>query len=452
MKTGTIFAPATAIGRAGIAVIRVSGDRAGRVFEALCVDGSAASPSAHPSARRANRRSIRNPITGEALDEALVIWFPAPNSFTGEDVVELHLHGGRSVVDGVLDVLGGLDGYRLAEPGEFTRRAFENGKMDLTEAEGLADLIDAETSAQRRQALRQMGGALGEIYEDWRNRLIKVLAYFEASIDFSEEDIPDDLMEQTHRDSLNLLAEVEKHLLDSGRGERLRDGIHIAILGAPNAGKSSLLNILVRREAAIVSETAGTTRDIIEVRLDLDGYPVVIADTAGIRESEDAIEQEGVRRALGRAEDVDLKIVLLEGEGQEAAVGGLVDENSLLLVNKIDLYPLDVPVTINDVDAFGISAKTGEGIDGFLNSLGEMVQARFAMTESVVLTRARHREALNDCIVALKRAWASGPPWREPELIAEDLRLAVRALGSITGRVDVEDLLDKIFSDFCIGK
>ena len=444
MKTGTIFAPATAVGRAGIAVIRVSGEAAARALVALC--------GKMPVARQVTRVSLTDPASGEGLDEGLAIWFPGPNSFTGEDVVELHLHGGRSVVEGVMGALGDREGCRLAEPGEFTRRAFENGKMDLTEAEGLADLIDAETAAQRRQALRQMGGALGELYEGWRNRLIQILAYFEASIDFSEEDIPDDLIEQTHRDSLVLLADVKKHLADGRRGERLREGVHIAILGAPNAGKSSLLNVLARREAAIVSETAGTTRDVIEVQLDLEGYPVVIADTAGIRETHDALEQEGVRRALDRAAGADLKVVLLDGERPDAEIVGLVDEGALPVLNKIDLRPMSAGLSVNGIGVMGVSAKSGEGIERLLTRLGAEVRARFAVTSTALLTRARHREALEACVEALMRAWPGGGLSREPELIAEDLRLAGQALGRITGRVGVEDLLDKIFSDFCIGK
>jgi len=444
MKTGTIFAPATAVGRAGIAVIRISGDSAA---QCLIILGGGVGV-----ARQATRVFLVDPESGEALDEGLAIWFPGPGSFTGEDVVELHVHGGRSVVDGVLGALGALEGCRLAEPGEFTRRAYENGKMDLTEAEGLADLIDAETVAQRRQALRQMGGALGETCEDWRNRLIRTLSYFEASIDFSEEDIPDDLVEQTHRDSLILLAEIERHLDDGRRGERLRDGIHIAILGAPNAGKSSLLNVLAQRDAAIVSEVAGTTRDVIEAHLDLDGYPVVIADTAGIREARDAIEQEGVRRALARAEEADLKIVLLDGGCPDSRIEELIDGGTLPLLNKIDLMPITRGLSINGIEVLGVSAKTGAGIEEFLARLASEIQKRFAVRETAILTRARHREALQDCAVGLIRAWPDSGPPRQPELIAEDLRRACQALGRITGRVDVEDLLDRIFSDFCIGK
>lgn len=444
MKTGTIFAPATAVGRAGISVIRISGEDTKGIFGPMC--------GPLPKARYATRSIIKNPTTNEAIDDGLVVWFPGPNSFTGEDVAELHLHGGRSVVSGVLECLGKMDGFRSAEPGEFTRRAFENGKMDLTEAEGLADLIDAETTAQRKQALRQMGGALGGLYDGWRHRLIQILAYFEASIDFSEEDIPDDLVQQTQRDSLILLDEISRHLADGRRGERLRDGIHIAILGAPNAGKSSLLNILARREAAIVSETAGTTRDIIEVQLDLAGYPVVLADTAGIRESADDIEQEGVRRALDRAAQVDLKIVLLAHDDPDREISALIDENTLLLRNKTDLAPTTAGLTINGQRAHGISAKTGDGIDAFLMQLGNAVDERYCLPETAVLTRARHREALIECVSAIKQAWPDDGRAREPELVAEDLRLACRALGHITGRVDVEDLLDKIFADFCIGK
>ena len=444
MKTGTIFAPATATGRAGIAVIRVSGENAGCIFMGVCPK--------RPPARVATCTSINDPDRCERIDDGLVIWFPGPNSFTGEDVVELHLHGGRSVVSAVLDVLASIDGYRLAEPGEFTRRAFENGKMDLTEAEGLADLIDAETEAQRRQALRQMEGALGTIYEDWRRRLIGIHAYFEASIDFSEEDIPDDLVAQTHRDSLILLKEIEAHLSDGRRGERLRDGVHIAIIGAPNTGKSSLLNILARREVAIVSNVAGTTRDILEVHLDLAGYPVVLADTAGIRSSDDAIEQEGVQRALNRASEVDLRILMVDDNIADSSIEQLVDGATIVLRNKIDISPLVSGDRVGGKQPLGISAATGEGIDMFLGILGAEVEARFSIPETAVLTRARHRQSLEDCCTALRRAWPSADCDRGPELVAEDLRLASRALGRITGRVDVDDLLDKIFSDFCIGK
>jgi tRNA modification GTPase len=444
MKTGTIFALASAAGRSGIAVIRVSGDNAADIFGTMC--------EIEPRPRYATRSVILNPKTNEKLDDGLVIWFPGPNSFTGENVIELHLHGGRSVMSGVLDCLGAMNGFRIAEPGEFTRRAFENGKMDLTEAEGLIDLIDAETAAQRKQALRQMSGALGELYEGWRHRLIQVLAYFEASIDFSEEDIPEDLVEQTHRESLILLQEIDNHLADGRKGERLRDGIHIAILGAPNAGKSSLLNVLAQRDAAIVSETAGTTRDIIEVQLDLGGYPVVLADTAGIRESDDSIEREGVRRALNRAAEVDLKIVLLVDDDENPTVSGLIDEDTILLRNKIDNVPMASDLSVKGQKAIGVSAKTGEGVDSFLVRVGKEVDKRFSVPESAVLTRARHREALIECRSAIQDAWPENQHIREPELVAEDLRLACRSLGHITGRVDVEDLLDKIFADFCIGK
>jgi len=444
MKTGTIYALATAGGRAGIAVIRVSGDQAERALIELC--------GGVPRPRLATRVLVRDPSTEEPLDEGLAIWFPQPASFTGENVVELHLHGGKAVVSGVLAALGKQPEYRLADPGEFTRRAFENGKMDLTEVEGLADLIDAETAAQRRQALRQMGGALGDIYDGWRTRLIGILAYFEASIDFSEEDIPDNLVEQTQRESLVLLSEVVSHLADGQRGERLRDGVHVAILGAPNAGKSSLLNLLAKRDAAIVSETAGTTRDIIEIQLDLAGYPVVLADTAGIRRARDGVEKEGVRRALGRAATVDLKIIVLETDEIDSEILDLVDADTLLLRNKIDCSPVVGGLTVNGIDAIGVSVKTGEGMGMFLQALAEAVRSRFGLTEAALLTRARHRQALEGCVGALRRAWPQSGAVGSPELVAEDLRLACRMLGRITGRVDVEDLLDKIFSDFCIGK
>jgi len=425
-------------------VIRISGDRAIQVLRTL--------GGPPPVPRRASRATLRDPETGEVLDEALVICFPGPSSFTGEDVVELHVHGGRSVLSDLVAVLGKQEGCRLAEAGEFTRRAFEHGKMDLTEVEGLADLIDAETAAQRRQALRQMDGALSDIYERWRQTLLQILSYFEASIDFSEEDIPQDLIEQTHRESLVLKDEIERHLADGRRGERVREGVRVAILGAPNVGKSSLLNALVRRDVAIVSEMEGTTRDIIEVQLDLGGYPVLIADTAGVRETTDSVERQGVSRALQRAREADIRLVLLDQRGLSAAITGLVDSHSILIANKADIWKDRPDVKIAGLTALGISAKSGEGIDVLLDVLEKAVQDRFPISGGASLTRARHRAALVECNVALDSAWSTDGGARGPELIAEDLRLACRALGRITGRVDVEDLLGKIFSDFCIGK
>jgi tRNA modification GTPase len=450
----TIFALATAPGRSGVAVFRVSGPAARQSLTALC------KPNDIPKPREASLRKIHNPATGELIDHALVLFFEAPHSFTGEDVVEFHTHGGRAIAHALTDILQKLPGYRLAEPGEFTRRAFENGKMDLTEAEAIADLVDAETEAQRRQALRQMEGALGQLYEDWRARLIKALAYLEASIDFSDEDLPKDVAEKQLNDLRILASDIARHLDDRHRGERLRDGFSIAILGPPNAGKSSLLNALAKREAAIVSSTAGTTRDVIEVHLDLGGYPVTVADTAGLRECADAIESEGIRRALKRAEQADLKLLVFDGEQGsmlDAATLKLADDNAIIVVNKKDLLSGQWSVvseekpsslTTDHWPPTLISAQNGEGIPQLLDRLIHEIDLRFGGTSQPPLTRARHRAALEECAGHLQRALSA----EQSELRAEDVRLSMRALGRITGRVDVEDLLDIIFRDFCIGK
>ncbi|MDR3498365.1 MAG: tRNA uridine-5-carboxymethylaminomethyl(34) synthesis GTPase MnmE, partial [Parvibaculum sp.] len=399
-------------------------------------------------ARGMSLRRFADPADGSPLDRGLLLWFPNPSSFTGEDVAEFHVHGGRAVVAGLLAGLAKVEGLRVAEAGEFTRRAFENGKLDLTEAEGLADLIDAETSAQRKQALRQMEGALGRLYEDWRGRLIRLLAYAEADIDFAEEDAGAD--EALHRLSPEIEAlanEIRAHLDDGRRGERLRDGVEVAIVGPPNVGKSSLLNRIAGREAAIVSEEAGTTRDVLEVRLDLGGVPVTLADTAGLREATGKIEKEGIRRALARAESADLRLVMVAATGEGGTVGdfALAREGDLRIVNKGDLGS-------GPGGALTVSALTGEGVEAVVAALTEKVVALFGAAEHPVISRARHREGLNACEDGLQRALEGLRSGRQGELVAEDLRLSARALGRITGRVDVEDLLDVVFRDFCIGK
>ena len=441
----TIFAPASAAGKAGVSVFRISGKEAQRVIVDLC------NPCELPAPRLASLRDIKHPKSGEVIDRALVLFFPAPHSFTGEDVVEFHTHGGRAITNAVIDVLGSLPRFRLAEAGEFTRRAFENGKMDLTEAEAIADLIHAETEAQRKQALRQLDGALGRIYEDWRARLSRSLAYMEAAIDFADEELPPDMLEKQSAVLQALRGEIAAHLNDNHRGERLREGFSIAILGAPNAGKSSLLNALARREAAIVSPTAGTTRDIIEVHLDIGGYAVTLADTAGLRESDNAIENEGIRRAHTRAEQADLKVLVFDGTTRpDAETMALIDEDAVVVINKIDGIQnseyklLDNPL----IPRIFLSALSGEGIDALLQKLAQEIEHRFVTQGTPPLTRARHRAALEECVEHIDRALQAPMP----DLRAEDVRLAMRSLGRITGRVDVEDLLDIIFRDFCIGK
>lgn len=443
MSADTIFALASGAGRAGVAVIRISGPGAGPALTGL-------TGRALPVARRAARAVLRD-AAGEALDDALVLWFPGPTSFTGEHVAELHLHGGPAVIAAVLETLSRVPGLRPADAGEFTRRAFENGKMDLTAAEALADLVAAETRAQVRQALRQLQGDLGRLYEAWRGRLVDILARLEATIDFSDEDLPAGLEEEAAAAIGALGAEVAAHLSDGRRGERLRAGLYLAIVGPPNAGKSSLLNRLARRDAAIVSETAGTTRDVIEVHMDLGGFPLIMADTAGLREVGGGVEAEGVRRALARAADADLKLAVFDGATWPAAdpqTAALVDADTVVVVNKADLGAPEPPLQVAGRPALAVSALTGEGLEAMLAALEKEVAGRCAAGGGPALTRVRHRRALEDCAAALARAGEAA----SAELRAEDLRLAARALGRITGRVDVEDILDAIFRDFCIGK
>ena len=418
-----------------------------------------------PEPRKAALARVRDPFTGETIDEALALWFPGPKSETGEDMAELQLHGGRAVVAAVLAALGRLDGLRMAEPGEFTRRAFENGRLDLTAVEGLADLIFAETEAQRRQAYRQLKGLLGERAETWRARLIEALALVEARIDFSDEaDVPEGLIEPAIAIAHSLRAEIAEALEGAARGERLREGLVVAIAGPPNAGKSTLFNRIARREAAIVSPIPGTTRDVIEIHLDLNGYPVTVLDTAGIRESDDPVEQEGVRRARARAADADLVLWVVEaGSGKDRILIRSMGEQeqrgqeAWLVRNKADLVNYNKHEWVKNereyefTNTFLVSAITNEGMNHLMNQISQYAGEFFAGGEGVLITRERHRKALEETLAALDRAEKEGRAGRE-DIIAEELRLASRALGRLTGRVDVEDILDVIFRDFCIGK
>jgi len=439
VSTDTIFALSSGRLPAAIAVVRVSGPQAGTALTAL--------GGKLPEPRKAVFRRLRQPETKAILDEALVLWFPGPNTETGEDMAELHLHGGRAVVAAVQAELSKLPGFRPAEAGEFTRRAFQNGKLDLTAVEGLADLVFAETEAQRAQAMRQLSGALGGRAEAWRQRLIAALALVEARIDFSDEaDVPEDLVSPARHAARELIEEIEKTLHDEHRGERLREGLVVAIAGPPNAGKSSLLNRLARREAAIVSPHAGTTRDVIEVHLDLGGYPVTLLDTAGIRESDDPVEQEGVRRAQARADAADLVLWVVDVSDRAGGMAGTKNESKpkWIVRNKIDL----VPANLAAAKGYDISAISGQGMDTLVTALAAFAGDAFSAGESAIVTRERHRAALQQTVEALKRALEAD----QEELIAEELRLAARALGRLTGRVDIEDVLDVIFRDFCIGK
>ena len=448
MGTGTgttIFAVSSGAVPAGIAVVRVSGPGVRSVLETL-IDSV-------PEPRRAVLRWLRG-TDGAPIDRGLALFFPGPASMTGEDVAEFHLHGGRAVVAAVLGQLGGLPGLRPAEAGEFTRRAFLNGRIDLTEVEGLADLIAAETEAQRRQALRQASGSLRSVSEGWLQRLVRARALVEAELDFADEaDVPGSVSDLAWAEANDVAMDIGRHLDDQHRGERLRDGAEVVVLGPVNAGKSSLVNALVKRDVAIVSREPGTTRDLIEVRLDVGGYPFTLIDTAGLRETQGEVEREGIRRARARAAAADVVLVLDDVTARPEAPGGdgpSYDALVLTVGTKIDLID-SIAERARLAGGYDVllSAKSGEGLDALFGRLGDFAKDRMQPTEASVITRARHRSALAACRDALVRAGKVSEPI---ELRAEDLRLATDALGRLTGRVDVEDLLDVIFRDFCIGK
>jgi tRNA modification GTPase len=450
----TIFALSSGRPPAAIAVIRISGPDAGAALAKLT--------GRMPAPRRATLARVRDPATGDVIDEGLALWFPAPNSETGENLAELQVHGGRAVIAAVLAALAKLQGLRHAEPGEFTRRAFENGRMDLTAVEGLADLVAAETEVQRRQAYRQLKGFLGERAESWRQRLIEALALVEVGIDFSdEEDVPKDMMARARKLVGPLAEEIAQ--AGAGQGERLREGLRVAIAGPPNAGKSTLFNRLARREAAIVSPLPGTTRDVLEVHFDLGGYPVTVLDTAGIRETDDPVEREGVRRASAQAAEANLVLWIVDA----ASIGGSTtaslpapvqvsaDSICWLVINKIDLA--DPAKLARNESTFNqkltvhfISSVTGAGVDNLINAVSRFA-AEFFTAEPALVTRVRQRALLEETVVALRGADRAAVDGRE-EIMAEQLRLATRALGKLLGRVDVEHILDVIFRDFCIGK
>jgi tRNA modification GTPase len=447
--TDTIYALSSGAVPAAIAVIRVSGPKARAALQALA--------GKVPEPRRAAFASIRDPQSGELIDQALILFFEAPNSETGEDVAELQLHGGRAVIAGVFEALSRMEGLRPAEAGEFTRRSFEHGKLGLTQIEGLADLIYAETGSQRRQAMRQLQGLLGNRADAWRKQIIEALALVEAGIDFSDEaDVSADVTARALHAAQMLQHEIAAILSDGRRGERLREGLVVAIAGPPNAGKSTLLNRIARREVAIVSPHAGTTRDVIEVHLDLEGYPVTLLDTAGIRETDDPVEREGVARARARAEAADLVLWLTEGIGANRDSGSGTE--LWLIRTKIDLSAEDwgepsarTALGPEERRFYEVSAVSGEGVDRLLADLTEFARKSFEAREPALVTRERQRCLLEAAESALNRAISEGKAGRE-DTFAEELRLAAQALGRLTGRVDVEDILDVIFRDFCIGK
>jgi tRNA modification GTPase len=428
----TIFASATARGKAGISVVRLSGPSAHAAVATLC--------GKLPAAQRASLRKLC--WQGEQIDEGLVLLFEQGHSFTGEAMAELHLHGSVAVLAAASRALLAQPGLRLAEPGEFTRRALENGRLDLTQVEGLADLVDAETEAQRRQALRVMSGDIGKRSELWRKQLIRAAALLEATIDFVDEDVPIDVMPEVTTIVAQLLAELRVEAKGAIIAERLRDGFEVAIVGLPNTGKSTLLNALAGREAAITSEFAGTTRDVIEVRMELSGLPVTLLDTAGIRQTDDAVENIGIQRAVSRAEAADLRVFLVDDGGLPGGVFPSSDD--MVVRGKVDLEP-------TDASDLAVSGKTGQGITRLLTEISVKLEAR--VSGAATITRDRHRMAALNAIADLEMAEveiAAGS--HRTELAAENLRGAIRSLDALLGRVDVESLLDEIFSSFCIGK
>jgi tRNA modification GTPase len=428
----TIFAVASGAGRAAVTVLRVSGPGSHALLATLC--GNV------PPERRASLRALRH-VDGTLLDRALVLWLPGPGSYTGEDSAELHLHGGRAVAAGVADALVAL-GARPAEAGEFTRRAFLNGRMDLVEAEAIADLVEAETAAQRSQALRQMDGSLGALYRGWAGRLTGLLAREEALIDFPDEDLPPETEATARADLAALHDEIRAHLDDGHRGERLREGLVFAVTGPPNVGKSTLINALAQRDVAIVSSLPGTTRDVLEARVELGGAPVTLLDTAGLRDTDDIVEAEGVRRARARAAEADLIISLRDASTMQGTDDAVCGGRVLHVINKVDLH-----AAAGD-DCLAISALTGEGMDRLRNALAGHARALTQAEGPPPLTRARHRAALLEAAARLQSAIVAPLP----ELRSEDVRLALRAIGRITGTVGVEDILDSVFRQFCIGK
>lgn len=447
MSEKTIYALSTVYGKSGVAVIRISGSQALDAVKAMTdLDINTIRP------RYAYFTTLRDKNELHSIDHSLVLYFKAPNSFTGEDIVEFQTHGSKAVIASVMENLSKLENFRLAEPGEYSKRAFYNGKMDLTEAEGLADLIDSETSEQQKYALRQMEGGLKNLYEGWRQDLVKILAHLEAFIDFPDEDIPSSVMSEMKNNVFKLETEIEHHLNGDSIGERLREGFRVVIIGAPNAGKSSLLNAIVNRNAAIVSDIAGTTRDAVDVHLDLNGYPVMFTDTAGLRETEEAIERLGIDIAYSKIQDADLVICLFDASIDSVQVFDKISNSlknkALYVANKSDKLTFEQCSEIEKSGCLVISAKQKAGVDKILDEVGKQLKQRFTSNSNLLITRRRYREALQDVLDNLQ-AFSFN---KEIELTAEDIRLAARALGKITGRIEVDDILDKIFGDFCIGK
>ena len=442
----TIFALSTGPGTSGVAIIRISGDDASLVIKSL-------TSREIPPPRLATLRKINYINSFELIDEGLIIWFPGPNSYTGEDMAEIHVHGGKAVVLAIQNEIAKVKNCRLAEPGEFTKLAFQNGKINLLKAESIADLISAETEVQRLQAVKIMKGNSSEKFNELREKLLKLLSFFEAKIDFPEEDLPDENMKKIKKDSSDVLNEINKILNDKKIGEIIREGFKIAIVGPTNAGKSSLLNNLSKREVAIVSEIAGTTRDVIETHLNLDGYPVIISDTAGIRDSKDDIEKKGIKLSLNKAENADLKLVVVDAKSIDLSgfLNDLLKNDAILVINKSDLLKESLAPEITKLNHVIISLKDNFNIDKLIAKIKNNLKNKFISEEDILITRERHRQHLVQCVDHLKNFLEKNDK-KDFDKAAEDLRMAIRQLGMIVGKVDVEEILGSIFNDFCIGK
>ena len=442
----TIYALSTGPGVSGVAIIRISGPGASEAIKLLTKKDL-------PIPRIATLRKINDINTSEFIDEGIIIWFPGPQSYTGEDMAEIHIHGGKAIVLTLQNELSKIENFRLAEPGEFTKIAFQNGKINLLKAEGIADLISAETEIQRLQAVKIMKGKTAEKFNILRDKLLKILSFVEAKIDFPEEDLPDENIQQIKRDSTEVLNKIKKILDDQKIGEIIREGFKIAIVGPTNAGKSSLLNNLSNRDVAIVSEIAGTTRDVIETHLNMDGYPVIISDTAGIRNSKDEIEKKGIKLSLDRAENADLKLVVVDVKSIDLSgfLNDLLKDNAILVVNKSDLIKGELPPEVKKLDHVLISLKENQNLDKLISKIKERLKKKFIVNEDILITRERHRQHLIQCSDNLKNFIEKNDK-KDFDKGAEDLRLATRHLGMIVGKVDVEEILGSIFNDFCIGK
>jgi tRNA modification GTPase len=442
----TIYALSSGPGISGIAVIRISGKDTSRAIELL-------TGKSVPKPRVATLRKINKINTSELIDEGIILWFPGPESYTGEDMAEIQVHGSKAVIDALHTSISHIENCRLAEPGEFTKLAFQNGKINLLKAESIADLISSETEIQRQQAIKIMNGKSADQFNFLREKLLKILSHVEAKIDFPDEDLPGDILEEIKKSSDDVLKNIEKILDDQKVGERIREGFKIAILGPTNAGKSSLLNHLSNRDVAIVSEIAGTTRDVIETHLNIDGYPVIVSDTAGIRESKNEIEKKGIKLSLNRAEEADLKLVVVDAKNLDFTdvLKGLLDENAILVINKSDLLESDIDPEIKKLDHVLISIKENLNIDELISKIKNNLKNKFITSDDILITRERHRQHLEQCLDYLKN-FNKKNEVEDFDKAAEDLRLATRHLGMIVGKVDVEEILGSIFNDFCIGK